>query len=596
MSFLGEIKRRKVFQVAAVYLVVAWLIMQVVDVVSGPLLLPDWFARVVILLLAIGLPIALILSWAFDLTPDGVVRDEGGVSTQSGGRRIEYVLFGLLLLAVGFMFIDNYVLEDDSDSEAVVDEQPETVPPAVAEERPEVLPNSVAVLPFGSLSPNPNDAFYADGIHIELLSLLHKIQDLTAISRDSVVQFRDSNLSNEEIANLLGVGAILRGNVRYDGNSVRVSVDLIEPITNVPMWSEVYDGDLADVFGFQTAIATAIARALEAELLPAERALIAAVPSEIPQAIEAFYAGKQLVAQRNPESLLGAILNFQSAVSSDPKFVLAWSGLAEAWIELPNYSSVLNLRRVRSESELAATMALEVDPESPDALAILGWHLLRHSYDWAQADEFFQRALRIEATNVNALHWYSHLLSWQGRHSEAIERANEAVAAVPLSTLMLTNLSYILADAKQWRQSFELGAEILSRDSYSSLMANLWIANLRAGHPEEAGVHLENWVRAEGRDIDAARELNAEITRLHNSGESSERIGDLILGLRLPTSIPEVYAVLGDTEGTITALYEAHSGRTGDRSLLSMGINPSYDFIRDDSRFIKLLGDIGLAN
>ena len=165
MSFLGEIKRRKVFHVAAVYLVVAWLIMQVVDVVSGPLLLPDVFARIVIVVLAIGFPITVLISWAFDITPEGVVRDAGAdKQPRSGSRKIEYVLFGALALAVGFMFVDNYVFRETDQSPVVqevtttVESIEETLSPVTAEVPREVLENSVAVRPGQNRSPDPDNA------------------------------------------------------------------------------------------------------------------------------------------------------------------------------------------------------------------------------------------------------------------------------------------------------------------------------------------------------------------------------------------------------------------------------------------------------
>lgn len=181
-SFLGEIKRRKVFQVAAVYLVVAWLIVQIVATVEAPLRLPEWADTLVIVLLAVGFPVALILSWAFDITPDGVVRDAGG-SGNGSGRRIEYVLIALLVVAVGWVI---YRVEFEPVA-------------TVATVRADVLPNSVAVLPFENLSPNPDNDFFAAGIHEEILGQLAKIRDLSVISRTSVLPYAETELSVPEL-------------------------------------------------------------------------------------------------------------------------------------------------------------------------------------------------------------------------------------------------------------------------------------------------------------------------------------------------------------------------------------------------------------
>ena len=199
MSFLGEIKRRKVFQVAAVYLVVAWLLIQIVDVVNEPLNLPEWFDTAVIVALAIGFPIAVILAWAFDLTPEGVVRDQGtSATTQSRGRGIEYSLLGLIVVAIGWLFYRTEI----GPSEQVVQ--------VVAEEpQREVLPNSVAVLPFENLSLDPEDGFFAAGIHDTILKELANIGDMNVISRTSVLQYADGLTSIEQIAEDLRVEAVM---------------------------------------------------------------------------------------------------------------------------------------------------------------------------------------------------------------------------------------------------------------------------------------------------------------------------------------------------------------------------------------------------
>ena len=201
MSFLGEIKRRKVFQVGAVYAVVAWLAIQVITSIETPLGLPDWVDTLVIVLLAIGLPITLVISWAFDVTPEGVVRDAGGdAPVKSGRRKIEYVLIGLLVIAVGWIGC----------SELGPSGQPAR----------DLLPNSIAVLPFENLSPDPDNAYFAGGIHEEILNQLAKIRDLNVIARTSVLNpdFTNGSMSIPAIALALNVEIIMEGSVRYSGN------------------------------------------------------------------------------------------------------------------------------------------------------------------------------------------------------------------------------------------------------------------------------------------------------------------------------------------------------------------------------------------
>ncbi len=259
MSFLGEIKRRKVFQVGAVYAVVAWLAIQVITAIETPLGLPDWVDTLVIVLLAIGFPLTLVISWAFDVTPEGIVRDAGGdAPVKSGGRKIEYVLIGLLVITVSWI---------------AYSELGPSGRPALR-----VLPNSIAVLPFENLSPDPDNAYFAGGIHEEILNQLAKIRDLNVIARTSVLNpdFTDGSMSIPAIALELNVETIMEGSVRYSGNldTVRVTAQLIDGETNTHIWTDTFDGDLTDFFGFQTVIAVQIASATQAEFSADERELI----------------------------------------------------------------------------------------------------------------------------------------------------------------------------------------------------------------------------------------------------------------------------------------------------------------------------------
>ena len=220
MSFFDEIKRRKVFQVAAVYAVVAWLIIQIVDVVSEPLLLPDWFPRAVIVLLGVGLPLALILSWAFEVTPSGVVRDLGDDATvRPRGRRLEYSLIGLLAFAVIFMFVDSYVLEESLDDR-----------------------RSVAVLPFTNASAAEENAeFFADGLHELTINRLLDIRSLRVIPRTSVMTYRGRSVDLSEVGAELGVATILTASVRRAGDTVQVTAQLIDAETDEHLWAETVD-------------------------------------------------------------------------------------------------------------------------------------------------------------------------------------------------------------------------------------------------------------------------------------------------------------------------------------------------------------------
>ncbi len=584
MAILGEMRRRNIFKVSLAYAIVSWLVVQVADIVLPTFNAPQWIMQVLVVMLILLFPIAVLLSWAYELTPEGFKATADVDRTQSitirTGRKLNHVVLFLLTLAVVFLVLDNYVYKDE-----------------IAPDPDVAYRQSIAVIPFANRSAAEEDAgFLADGIHDELLTRLAKISDLRVISRTSALEYRGTTKNMTQIGSELGVGSILEGGVQRAGDQIRINVQLIDAQTDEHIWADTYARELsaANVFAIQSEISAAIADALEAELSDAELERIDAVPTENLAALRAYYTGKQLVEQRTTESIRAAITQFERAVAFDAGFADAWAGIAEGWLELPNYSAAANAQRVRREASSAAIRAVTLDPDSPQALAALGWHLLLHNYDWEGAEDAFRRALQVDASNVNALHWYSHLLSWQGKHEDAIAAAELGMRADPLSSLMRTNVIYMRIDAGQWDAA--LSSTEIEAAEYSSLGANLWIGNLRARRGAEAARLLVEWAEATGRDVEAAAQLADMVIRALDDDEDIELVADLIDRLGVGTEVPEIYAAFGDAEKTIQSLQDANRTGVGFRSLLSMKINPSYDFVREDPRFIELLEEIGLAN
>lgn len=585
MSLYGELRRRNVIKVSVAYIIVAWLLIQIADVILPTFVTPPWVMQVLVFFLALGLPVAILLAWAFEMTPDGIKATSSVEKTQGTTsitrQRLNYIVFSLFALGVAFIVVDNYLLESPQIPAQGVDYR-----------------RAIAVIPFINRSEaSENAEFLSDGLHDELLTRLAKVADLRVISRTSVMKYRNTSKSILQIGKELGVGSILEGGVQRSGNRVRINMQLIDARTDEHLWAELYDSELSavNVFAIQSSISAQIVEALRAKLSPAEQQRISAVPTESMEALEAYFSAKKMLETRSRESLLTAIEEFHKATDFDPDFSLAWAGLAEAWIELPNYSAFANPARVRQESEIATNRAVELDPESPYALAVLGWHKLLNNYDWVGAKDAFRRALEIEATNVNALHWHSHLLAWQGSYDEAIVAARAALKSDPLSSLMATNLSYILGDARLWDQAFKISDGILRERNYVSTLENRWISNMRARRAAEAAKYLRQWASATGRSVDAADELGQQLVRHIDSGAEEKLTESTIARLQIRAELAEIYAALGDVEETIRSLQSSYESGTGIRSLLSMRINPSYDFVRADPRFVDLLTKIGLA-
>jgi len=586
MSLFSELRRRNVIKVSVAYIIVSWLLIQIADVILPTFGAPPWVMQVLVFFLALGLPVAILLAWAFELTPDGIKATSSVEKTQSTtsitGQRLNYIVISLLALGVVFMMVDNYLPESPR------------VPANGVDYR-----RVIAVIPFVNRSEaSENAEFLSDGLHDELLTRLAKVADLRVISRTSVLEYRNTTKNMVEIGKELGVGSILQGSVQRSGNTVRINMQLIDARTDEHLWAEVYDDELsaANVFAIQSTISSEIVKALHAKLSPAEHQRISAVPTENMDALEAYFSGKKMLETRSADSLLAAIEEFRKATEFDAEFSRAWAGLAEAWIELPNYSPFADPARVRRESEIATNRAVELDPESPYALAVLGWHRVLNTHDLVGANDAFARALEIEATNVNALHWQSHLLSWKGEHEEAIVSAKAALSSDPFSILMATNLSYILGDARLWDEAFAINDEILRKEPYVSTLENSWISSVRARRAADAADYLRQWAGVTGRSVEAADELGQQLIRHIDSGTEERLTQSTIARLQLRAELAELYAVLGDVEGTIQSLQSAYESGIGVRSLMSMRINPSYDFVRADPRFVDLLTKIGLAD
>jgi adenylate cyclase len=477
MSFLGEIGRRKIFQVAAVYAVVAWLLIQIVATIEAPLNLPEWADTLVIVLLAVGFPITMIVSWGFNLTAEGLVRDEG-TAPQSRSRTIEFALIGLLIVAV------LWVLYRTEFETGVPFDGRESV-----SARTDVLPHSVAVLPFANLSPDPDDAYFAAGMHDEILNHLAKLEDLNVIARTSVLRYARDPPPIPEIAEALKVQTVMEGSVRYAGDKVRVTAQLIDGASSAHLWSETYDGDLRDVFTIQADIATAIAAALEAELLPETRARLEKPTTESTAAYALFLRARN---ESNVVNYPEAIALLDRAIAIDPDFgtayaLRAWLG---AWTQTVGLTPVTKDKEVRRRQiEKAATdadRALELDADPGKAwlaratLGEISWH-------WKSADEEFAQALAFNPSDPLVMRNYARFLAERGSCKEAMNLSRRQALLDP--NALLTYVSLTLTASYCSRLEEALAAADKGLDlAPASAFTNLVVAYTRVAlsfHPSE---------------------------------------------------------------------------------------------------------------
>jgi TolB-like protein/Tfp pilus assembly protein PilF len=410
-----ELKRRNVIRVCAAYLAAAWVLLQVADVVVPVFDDAEWMLRALFYSTLLGFPMAAILAWFYELTPEGVKTAEEVEETEAApfaGRKIDFIIIGLLVLAVGFLLVKDYSQ------------------PAKA--------RSIAVLPFDNRSIGDAGAeFFADGIHEDLIVMLSKLSDIRVISRKSVEYFADANQSTRQIADALDVTTILEGGVRVAGNRVRINVQLIDAETDTDLWADTYDRELStnNIFGIQSEVALNIVNELQATMSSDERKRLAVVPTQSLEAYEAYILGKREMARRTEPALQAAIEQFQRAIDLDENFALAHVGLADSYAIQENWGYVAQ-NIVAPFIQQSASRALELDGDLGEAyVSMATFHEIED--DYAAAESAYLRAIELRPGYATAHSWYSLLLRWRlGRFEDALRHSEQALTLDPLSPVL----------------------------------------------------------------------------------------------------------------------------------------------------------------
>src|SRR5947199_793204 len=368
-SFFAELRRRNVYKVAVAYAIVGWLLVQVATQVFPFLEIPNWVVRLVIALVIIGFPIALVIAWAFEATPQGIQRTEvaDAMSTAPGKKKhawIFVVIFGATI-SVGLFFIGRYTGRNTASAS-------------------ELSAKSIAVLPFDNLSRDPDNAYFAEGVQDEILTRLAKVADLKVISRTSTQRFKSTPGNLPEIAKQLGVVHILEGSVQKANDQVRVNVQLINALTDAHLWAEIYDRKLTDIFVVESDIAKTIADTLQARLTGSEKTAISKEPTANTEAYELYLKGRSFWEKRSGDNIPKAIALYEQAIARDPNYALAYAGLSSAYIILPFWAGVDRLD-ASSKAKDAALKALRLDPNLAEAHLALGKVLFFSEIDLAGA-------------------------------------------------------------------------------------------------------------------------------------------------------------------------------------------------------------------
>jgi TolB-like protein/Tfp pilus assembly protein PilF len=541
MSFVAELKRRNVFRVAAAYLVIGWLLTEVASAVLPTFGAPDWVTKVVVFLFVLGFPIALFLAWAFEVTPEGIQR-EGEVSHDSAAARASARKLDLATLVGVVLVIAMFAYQQFSPSRPMVTVEA----PAEAVAVSNALP-SIAVLAFDNMSPDPENAFFAEGISEEILNVLAGIEGLRVASRTSAFSFAGTDVPITDIAQQLDVANVLEGSVRRQGMRVRITAQLIDARTDTHLWSDTYDRDLDDIFAVQEEIANSITDAMR-DALGVRQVSVQASTGDL-AAYELFLHGRQLFYERG-ESLATAIESLQAAVERDPGFADAWAYLAAAAGVAPGYSSSgYDHERADPIRDAALAQALSLDPDNAQALAGEANLMMTRGEDVAGAIDRYRRAVELAPSDSSALTWWGNDLSALGYRAEATTLLERAYRVDPLVGIVngVLGVAY-----------YHQGRETLGAERFAKAESLGWYGHLGARF-----AHL-----VAGGEVDAAVQMFVDLT----DEDDEENLRSLELwraALLDADQVPEYYAFIDEIQ--------ARDGRSGFLLI--------YQTLRDRDRF-----------
>src|SRR6266498_2820326 len=591
-NFFAELKRRNVYKVAVAYAVVAWLLIQAASIFFPAFDAPPWVMKIFIIVIVFGFPVALIFSWAFEITPEGIKLEseiEPNKSIKLGsGRKIVAVTFALGVVAAG-LFVYQLVLQRSI-----------TTPTASAArtEASTVAPNkSIAVLPFVNMSADKNDEYLSDGMTEELINVLAKVPGLRVPGRTSCFAFKGKNEEDifHKVGDQLHVGTVLEGSVRKAGDKLRVTAQLINVSDGYHLWSKDYDGDVKDILNFQSNVAKRVVEALQMKLgVEAARAL-AKKPTEDPEAHRLYLLGRYEFGKYSEAGWTSSIRYYEQALKLDPNYALAYCGLADTYaymggVVMPSKEAVVK------EKEFAQK-ALELDPELPEAHLSLAC-AFGGAFDCPHAPLHFDRAIELNPNLAWAYEIYAWFLGGLGRLDEAIAKDKKAIELDPLNSFFQSALAYFLYHARRYDDAIVQIKKTLELDPASTLGRHflgcclLWkgdtagaIAEFQRSKIVVTGAWYQGllgYAYAISGDRPRAEQMLRELEETaKRQYVNSTALADILLGL-------------GEKEKALDWLDKSYQDQ--ESACWYLTVDPIYDSVRNEPRFQALVQKVFASN
>ena len=577
-SFFSELRRRNVYKVAVAYIVGGWALSQGIAQVLPVFDVPNWAIRAVVLLIIIGLPVALVLAWAFEITPQGIKRTETADAMPKAGCQKKnawiYVVVIGALVSIGLFFLGRYTAGNSAsrNSQAAA-----------------ALPQkSIAVLPLLNESGDPKDEYFSDGLSEELIAALAQISGLKVISRSSSFRFKDRNQEPRTIGEKLGVSTLLDGTVRKQGDRVRIVAQLVNATDGIQLWTQTFDRELKDIFAVQEEIAKAVAESLKVKLFGTQENQSQIATNNV-EAHNAYLQGHFHLLRRNLDDYRKAISYFDRAIELDANYALAYAERAEAWTMIGDLTGQRPTAYPKGRSDAERAVALA--PDLAEARAALGWVQFFGQWEFADGLRELKRAKELSPTNPTTNDLLARVIVYLGRIDEAERQAREAVELDPLAVATNFNLARVLFFAGKLDEADAVGRKVAELQPSSS-SSHRWqaLVAFQRGDGETALREAQLEPDEGFRSYELALAYHALGDRKQEDAALADLIAHASEGFAY--QIAEVYAVRGEKDKAFEWLQTAFDDHDG--GALGLAVDPLLQSLHDDPRYKNLLVKLGL--
>jgi len=584
-QFWQELKRRKVIRVITVYAAAAFVILELVDIISDPFGLPDWTMKLIVILLSIGLIVSIIVSWIYDIHPEGgIVKSapaqkskKESISTTSNGWKVaSYLSFAIILVLLAF----NLVSRNKNHMEKTE------------------LDKSIAVLPFEDMSAQQDQEYFCDGIAEEIINSLTQLDSLKVIARTSTFAFKNKQEDIREIGRILGVSTVLEGSVQKVGNRLRITAQLNNVEDGSHLWSEQFDREMEDVFIIQDEISEAIVDKLRVKLLGVPGEITVHRQTENIEAYNLYLKGRFFWHRRTVDDLLKSMQSYEQAIELDSSYALAYAGLADVY-HIMTWWGYFPREEGFEKGKTYAYKALSINNQLPEAHTALGGILTWYDWDWKGAEKELLQAISLNPNDANAYQYISELMDILGRNKEAREYINLALELNPNSLVMYNLSGSYYYNEGYYEKAIEEAKKSQEISQYGLPLTHVFRSNIALGRDQEAVKNLKEIVSIDP-STDSPEVIDAIFLESGIEGivewyiqwmqknESSDSLNSKINNVW----IARLFAFIGDSQQALTSLEKAfEAGETG---LPYINTSPEFAILRDKPRFKAMVNEMGL--